>query len=90
MSSQSSVYDIAQNLTTNTLTRSGYNFVKWNTQADGNGTDYNDGGSVINLTPTDSATVILYAIWSDAEAPVITANGNLNITLEVGTPYTDA
>ena len=43
-----------------TFTRTGYDFVKWNTQEDGKGTDYAV-GSTINL---DGTAVNLYAIWT--------------------------
>lgn len=39
-------------------TRSGYDFVSWNTKADGTGTSYNAGG-----TYTKDAPLTLYAIW---------------------------
>ena len=42
------------------FTRTGYNFVKWNTKADGIGTDYNP-DATINL---DGTAVNLYAIWT--------------------------
>ncbi|MGI6510440.1 MAG: InlB B-repeat-containing protein [Erysipelotrichaceae bacterium] len=41
------------------ITRSGYNFIGWNTEADGSGTDYTVGA---NLTVADTG-VILYAQW---------------------------
>gem|GEM_PF-2062474 len=44
------------------ITRSGYTFQGWNTQANGNGTDYDAGDSI-----TVTASVTLYAQWkSDA------------------------
>ena len=51
-------------LTTNTYTREGYNFAGWNTQADGNGTDYSDAQAVQNLTSEANVTVTLYAKWT--------------------------
>ena len=39
-------------------TRSGYDFVSWNTKSDGTGTSYNAGG-----TYTQDAPLTLYAIW---------------------------
>ena len=45
-------------LTTNTFTREGYNFIGWNTAADGSGTSYVDGATV-NLTENTT----LYAQW---------------------------
>lgn len=47
-------------LTANTFTREGYNFLNWNTAADGTGNSYADGATV-NL----SENTILYAQWED-------------------------
>ena len=47
-------------LNTNTFTREGYNFLKWNTAADGTGDSYADGATV-NLTENTT----LYAQWED-------------------------
>ena len=47
-------------LTTNTFTREGYNFLNWNTAADGTGDSYADGATV-NLTENTT----LYAQWED-------------------------
>ncbi len=48
-------------LTTNTFTRSGYDFAGWNTKANGNGTSYADGASV-----TLTGDLTLYAQWRTA------------------------
>ena len=56
-------YDVAQNLTANGFTRTGYTFTGWNTKADGTGTPYANSASVKNLTATNGATVTLYAQW---------------------------
>ena len=47
-------------LTANTFTREGYNFLNWNTAADGTGDSYADGATV-NLTENTT----LYAQWED-------------------------
>ena len=47
-------------LNANTFTRKGYNFLKWNTAADGTGDSYADGATV-NLTENTT----LYAQWED-------------------------
>ena len=47
-------------LNANTFTREGYNFLNWNTAADGTGTPYADGATV-NLTENTT----LYAQWED-------------------------
>ena len=63
MSNQSLTYDQGV-LNANAFTRTGYTFVNWNTQADGNGTTYTNQQASPNLTPDDGATVTLYAQWN--------------------------
>ena len=63
MAPQSMTYDVAQELSENTFTRTGYTFTGWNTQADGKGTAYEDQTRVENLTTEDGGTVTLYAQW---------------------------
>ena len=62
-SDQSMTYDTAADLTFNGYTKTGYTFIGWNSQADGEGTAYTDGQNVINLTAVEGETVILYAQW---------------------------
>ena len=59
MTDQSFTYNTAQNLKSNTFTRAGYYFTGWN----GNGTNYTNGQSVINLTTTHNSTIDFYAQW---------------------------
>lgn len=42
----------------------GYKFTGWNTKADGTGTSYSDGQTVLNLTSVDNGTIQLYAQWT--------------------------
>ena len=57
------------------FTRTGYNFVTWNTQEDGKGTDYAE-GATINL---DGTAVNLYAIWTPVEYTITyELNGGTN------------
>ena len=63
MNNQSFTYDVAQNLKANEFTRSDYLFAGWNTSADGKGTPYSDGASVVNLTDIKDGNVTLYAQW---------------------------
>ena len=63
MSDQPMAFDIADNLTNNAYTRTGYTFTGWNTHADGSGTSYTNGESVKNLTNVEAGTVTLYAQW---------------------------
>ncbi len=60
------------------LTKTGHRFVKWNTAADGSGTDYAAGAT---LTPT--ANLTLHAIWEAEKYNLIynvDANGNGTLT----------
>lgn len=59
ISSQTKVYGKSLTLTTTKPTRTGYNFVKWNTSSNGSGTNYASGG-----TYTANAGATLYAQWS--------------------------
>ncbi|MBR6252332.1 MAG: BspA family leucine-rich repeat surface protein [Clostridia bacterium] len=63
-SGMSMTYDVAKNLTANGFTKTGHSFSKWNTQAAGGGTNYNNQQSVGNLTSTAGGTVTLYAQWT--------------------------
>ena len=58
-SSQTKQKDQALTLTNTKPTRTGYTFSKWNTQANGSGTNYNPGGSY-----TANASATLYAQWN--------------------------
>ena len=63
---QSIAYNSSANLAANTFNYSGYKFVKWNTKADGSGTDYAD-KAVISTGSKQSygsnTTLTLYAQW---------------------------
>ncbi len=50
-------------LSTGIPTRNHYDFVCWNTEVDGNGTDYHPGQEVTNLTDTPNGYFYLYAQW---------------------------
>ena len=58
-------YNTETSLTSNSFTRTGYNFVGWNTKADGSGTDYANGA-----TFTVTENLDLYAQWVDANTNV--------------------
>jgi len=60
---QNFTYGVAQNLTANTYTKTGYNFAGWALAADAAVT-YADEASVSNLTSTNSGTFHLYAKWT--------------------------
>ncbi len=63
MAEQQFSYDVSQTLLQNTFTHSTYNFVSWNTKADGTGTYYQDKQEVSNLVSTSNGTITLYAQW---------------------------
>lgn len=62
-SSQTKTYNTALTLTTQKPALAGYNFVKWNTAANGSGTDYNSG---VQYEANNAAT--LYAVWQVAHS----------------------
>ena len=53
----------SQNLFTNTFTKDGSNFIKWNTRSDGLGTSYYDGENVNSVSNGEDIT--LYALWGN-------------------------
>lgn len=75
MPSTQCIYDQNGTLRTNDFVRSGYDFIGWNTRADGTGTafpnspynasnKYSDGyNKILNATTTPNATLDLYAQW---------------------------
>lgn len=71
-SAQTKTYGVTLPLSSTKPTRSGYNFIQWNTKADGTGTNYASGG---NYTANAAAT--LYAVWAAAVSTVSTTNGTL-------------
>ena len=60
-SNQTKYYGSSLTLSSTIPTRTGYTFVKWNTKADGTGTNYNPNGNY-----TGNANLVLYAIWEVA------------------------
>ena len=73
MATDVQTYDTAKALTKNSFTKDGYEFVEWNTEADGSGTSYTDGQLIENLTSENNATITLYAQWKKM---VVTYHGN--------------
>lgn len=61
MSNLTMTYDTAQNLTANSFTRTGYDFLGWSTSNTATTATYADKASVKNLAT--SGTVTLYAVW---------------------------
>ena len=56
-------YDVPVQIPDNNFALRGWDFVAWNTKADGSGIRYLANDTVSNLTSTDGATVTLYAEW---------------------------
>ena len=75
MANQNFVYDVAQNLTQNAFTRTGYTFDGWNSKANGTGKPYADQQEVLNLTAERDKVVTMYAQWKPI-AYAITYNLN--------------
>ena len=64
--------DITIAYNTGSLVRIGFNFSGWNTQADGEGTDYAEGATINNI----AQDYTLYAKWTSASTPNIVVSGN--------------
>ena len=64
---QNFTYGVAQNLTANTYTKTGYNFAGWALAADAAVT-YADEANVSNLTSENGATFHLYAKWTPKQS----------------------
>ncbi|NCD33990.1 MAG: hypothetical protein EOL87_11330, partial [Spartobacteria bacterium] len=65
-------YDTPGTLKANAFTDDTYRFIGWNTLADGSGTAYADGATILNLTNVTGATVTLYAQWADSDLVTVT------------------
>lgn len=70
MEDQTFVYSQAQDLTLNTFTKDASSFLKWNTEADGSGTDYEDGASLVRLSSENGKVITLYAQWQSGVARI--------------------
>ena len=57
-------YDRAGTLKANAFEKWWYTWTGWNTQANGGGTAYGSGATVLNWTATDGETIPIYAQWS--------------------------
>ena len=64
-------YSESKKLPENTFTKPGYTFKGWATSENGE-KKYNDKANVSKLTATNNGTAILYAVWKDETAPVVT------------------
>ena len=57
------------------ITKEGYTLVKWNTQADGSGKDYQIGETVVPAS-NNNATTVLYAQWRKIEEKTFSYTGS--------------
>lgn len=64
MAAQTFEHSVAQALTANNFTKTGYTFAGWNTKADGSGTGYADKESVSFTPVNDGDSITLYAQWT--------------------------
>ena len=70
------VYDKKYALTGNAFKRTGYNFVGWTLDEDGNGDVYKNKAKVKNLTAGEGDIVTLYAKWERIEYKITYKNGD--------------
>lgn len=63
MANSQYIYDLSGKLRPNAYTRAGYEFVGWNTKADGTGTAYKDNYTGVLKWAKDGESVTLYAQW---------------------------
>jgi uncharacterized repeat protein (TIGR02543 family) len=75
MADSSHTYNVEKALNANAFNCPGHVFIGWNTQSDGQGTDYTDKEIVLNLANTDGAIVPLYAQWGNAIIVRFVSNG---------------
>jgi len=69
---QTMVYDEPKNLIVNQFEKNEYDFVGWNTKADGTGVGIDGGAEVMNLI--DKGTIMLYAQWAPSTYAVVFNN----------------
>lgn len=67
--------DKASHLARNGFDRTGWHFTEWNTEAGGNGTSYQEGQQITNLTLTGDETIHVYACWA-VNSYSVTFDGN--------------
>ena len=79
MADQGFMYNVAQNLTSNSFTHTQFAFGGWATSADGPKL-YDNGQSVSNLTETFHDTVTLYAKWAELQSIPLAVAGYGNGT----------
>ena len=68
-------YGQTNNLTLNTFTKYGYEFLGWSSSASATVATYEDGQSVNSLLSTDGGTKVLYAVWRGVACNISLDNG---------------
>jgi len=87
MNDSEHVYGISKNLNANVFIREGYEFVGWNTEADGSGEYYSNGQLVDIQVNKNNITIDLYAQWMEIveeeipDPPVTGSLSNVVITV---------
>ncbi|MBR5337569.1 MAG: InlB B-repeat-containing protein [Lachnospiraceae bacterium] len=71
-------YDAKEKLSDNRWVLPGYEFIGWNTQADGYGTGYADKAYIRNLSDKDGGKVMLYAQWRAKEYSIALVSESSN------------
>ncbi len=79
MANEKFAYDTAKKLATNSYSKLGYEFVGWNTERDGSGTNYSNNESILNITTKENEEIVLYAQWKVVEYSITyNLNGGTN------------
>ncbi|MDD5924465.1 MAG: InlB B-repeat-containing protein, partial [Clostridia bacterium] len=89
MSDQKFTFGVAQSLSLNAFSRTGYTFDSWNTKSDGTGAKYTNGQSVTDLAKLPNDEIFLYAQWTPNKSTV-TVNPNGGSWTHSGTAYTES
>jgi len=80
-------YGEAENITASMFTKEGESFARWNTAADGSGTNYND-QQVVSANSIEGGELTLYALWGKPTVVNFSANGGVgemqSITINYG------
>lgn len=82
-------YGVAKALTINGYVKTGHTFLGWSTSSTATTATYTNGQSVVNLTATSGANIVLYAVWR-ANTYTITYNANGGSGAPSATSYTYA
>ena len=70
MSSQQIGYGVSTNLNNNSFSKTGFTFVGWNTDSSGNGTSYDNNGTINQTSLLTNNELNLYAIWGEGNVRI--------------------